>query len=135
MTGMFRKFFNQETPKFTDAEFKHYYIEFCNQRIAELEREYMELIQKPYQAGRLSEIISELGSIWNERLRYEDVDSAVNGNGAKNLGQVQHEVSHIVQEAKQQLAISRESDDKLAVFEESLLKLRQVLDEWEPGLQ
>jgi len=72
--------------------------------------------------------------MWNERLRYEDTKSAVNGNGAKNLRQVQDEVSDIVQEAKQQIAISKESDDKFIVFIEGLLKLRYVLDEWETEL-
>ena len=82
----------------------------------------------------MSEIISELGSIWNERLRYEDIDSAVNGNGAKNLWQVQNEVGDIVHEVKQQIAISKDSDDKLIVFEEGLLKLRHILSEWETEL-
>ena len=134
MIGIFRRLFKHRSTKLTDSEFRHYYIEFCNKRIAELEREYADLIQKPYEAGRLSEIISELGSIWNERLRYEDIERTVNGNGAKNLWQVQNEVSDIVQEAKQQIAISKESDDKFIVFEEGLLKLRHVLNEWETEL-
>ena len=134
MIGKFRRLFNHESTKLTDSEFKHYYIESCKKRITELEREYADLIEKPYQAGRLSEIISELGSIWNERLRYEDIDSAVNGNGAKNLWQVQNEVGDIVHEVKQQIAISKDSDDKLIVFEEGLLKLRHVLNEWETEL-
>ena len=135
MIGIFRRLFKHESTKLADSEFRHYYIEMCNKRIAELEREYVDIIQKPYQAGRLSEIISELGSMWNERLRYEDNERTVNGNGAKNLWQVQNEVSDIVQEAKQQIAISKESDDKFIVFEEGLLKLRHVLNEWETELQ
>ena len=109
-------------------------IEFYNKKIGELEKEYKELIQKPYQAGRLSEIISELGNIWNETLRYEDVESTITGNGAKNLQQVHEDVSDIVQEVKQQIATSKESDDKLIYFEEGLLKLRHVLNEWETVL-
>ena len=132
--GLFRRLFKYESTKLTDSEFRHDYIEFCNKRIAELEREYADLIQKPYEAGRLSEIISELGSIWNERLRYEDIERTINGNGAKNLWQVQNEVSDIVHEVKQQIAISKESDDKFIVFEEGLLKLRHVLNEWETEL-
>ena len=133
--GLFRRLFKYESTKLTDSEFRHDYIEFCNKRIAELEREYADLIQKPSEAGRLSEIISELGSIWNERLRYEDIERTINGNGAKNLWQVQNEVSDIVHEVKQQIAISKESDDKFIVFEEGLLKLRHVLNEWETELQ
>jgi len=106
-------------------------VEFYDKRIEELEREYKDLIQKPYQAGRLSEIISELGRMWNDRLRYEDVRSVINGNAAKNLRQVQKDVGDIVQEVKQQIAISRESDEKFTVFIDGLLKLRHVLDEWE----
>jgi hypothetical protein len=67
-------------------------------------------------------------------LRYEDIESAANGNGAKNLWQIQNEVSDIEQEVKQQIAISKESDDKFIVFEEGLLKLRHVLNEWETEL-
>ena len=134
MTGKFRRLFNNESTKETDSEFKRDYIEFCKKRITELEREYAELIEKPYQAGRLTEIISELGSIWNERLRYEDIDSEVDGNGAKNLWQVQNDVGDIVREVRQQIAISKDSDDRLIVFEESLKKLRHVLSKWETGL-
>jgi len=97
----------------------------------DLEREYADLIKKPYQAGRLSEIISELGSVWNERMRYEDIDSAANINGAKSLWQVQNDVSNIVQQAKQEIARAQRYDDKFIIFIEGLLKLSYVLDEWE----
>ena len=131
MIGPFRRLFNNESAKLTDSEFKYHYVEFCKKRIAELEREYAELIEKPYQAGRLSEIISELGSIWNERLRYEDIDIAAGTNGAKSLWQVQDDVSSIVQEAKKQIAEAKENDNRSVIFAEALVKLRQVLDEWE----
>ena len=134
MIGIFRRLFKYESTKLTDSQFKHYYIEFCNKRIAELEREYADLIQKPYQAGRLSEIISELGSMWNEKLQYEDIESEENLNGAKSLWQVQNEVSDIVHEAKQKIAIAKESEDKLTVYIEGLLELRYVLNEWETEL-
>jgi hypothetical protein len=134
LTGIFRRLFKHESTKLADSELRHSYIEACKRRIVELEREFADLIQKPYQAGRLSEIISELGSMWNEILRHESINNAVNGNGAKNLWQVQDEVSNIVQEAKQQIAISKESDSKFIVFVEGLLNLRYVLDEWETQL-
>jgi hypothetical protein len=131
LIGPFRKFFNNESAKLTDTEIKHYYIESCKKRITELESEYAELIEQPYQAGRLSEIISELGNIWNERLRYEDIDNEASTNGAKSLWQVQNDVSSIVQEAKQQIARAKKHDNRSALFAEALVKLRQVLDEWE----
>ena len=134
MIGIFRRLFKHESTKLTDSEFRQYYIEFCNKRIAELEREYASLIQKPYQAGRLGEIISELGSSWNKKLKYEDIDSEANLNGAKSLWQIQNDVSTIVQKAKQQIAIAKESEDKLTVYVEGLLKLRYVLNEWETEL-
>ena len=134
MIGKFRRLFNNESAKLTDSEFIHYYIESCKEKITELEREYAELIEKPYQAGRLAEIISELGNMWNKKLRYEDIENVANGNGSKNIWQVQNEVSDIVQEAKQQITVSKESDDKLAVSVESLEKLRYVLNEWETEL-
>lgn len=134
MIGIFRRLFKQESTELTDGESRRYKIELCSKRIAELEREYLNIIQKPYQAGRLSEIISQLGTMWNARLRYEDIKSAVNGNGAKNLWQVQNEVKDIVQEAKHHIAISKGSDDKNTIFIEGLLKLRHVLEEWETEL-
>ena len=134
MAGIFRRLSNCEITKISDTELRNNYIEFYNKRIEELEKEYTELIQKPYQAGRLSEIISELGRMWNERLRYEDVEGEINGNGAKNLQQVRKDVSDIVQGVKQQIAISKESDDKVAIFIKGLEKLRFVLNEWEPEL-
>jgi len=70
--------------------------------------------------------------MWNARLRYEDIKSAV--NGAKNLRQVQDEVRDIVQEAKHQIAISKEPGIKNIFFIEGLLKLRYLLDEWETEL-
>jgi len=106
-------------------------VEFYNKRIAELEREYADLVQKPYQAGRLSEIISELGRIWNERFQYEDVESVINGNGAKNLQQVQNEVSAIVSEAKQKIEKAKNLENKHIAYLENLLKLRDILNEWE----
>jgi len=131
LRSLFRGLFRHRSAKLSDSEFRNYYIEFCNKKIAKLERKYVELIQKPYQAGRLSEIISELGRMWNERLRYEDIESVVNVNGAKSLWQVQKEVSDIVHEAKQKITISKESEDKLVVYLDGLLKLRYVLNEWE----
>jgi hypothetical protein len=106
-------------------------VGFYDKRIAELEREYADLIQKPYRAGRLSEIISELGRMWNERLQYEDVESVINENGAKNLQQVQNEVSAIVSEAKQKIEKAKNLENKHIAYLEDLLKLRDVLNEWE----
>ena len=131
MKGPFRRFFNNDSAKLSDSEFKYRYVEFCKKRITELEKEYAELIEQPYQAGRLSEIISELGNIWNERLQYEDVDIAASTNGAKSLWQVQNDVSSIVQEAKKQIAETKETDNRSIIFAEALVKLRHVLDEWE----
>ncbi len=131
MIGILRRLFKHKSTGLTDSESRRYYIEFCNKRIAELEREYADLIKKPYQAGRLGEIISELGSMWNERLRCADIESEANLNGAKSLWQVQSEVSDIVHEAKQEIATAKESEDKLIVYLEGLIKLRYVLNEWE----
>ena len=135
MAGIFRKLSNHETTRLSDTELRNNYIEFYNKRIEELEKEYKELIQKPYQAGRLSEIISELGKMWNERLRYEDVEGEINGNGAKNLQQVRKDVSDIVQGVKDRLAMSKELDDKIAVLMKGLEKLSVVLDKCETGLE
>ena len=135
MAGIFRKPSNHETTTLSDAELRNSYIDFYDKRIEELENEYKELIQKPYQAGRLSEIISELGRIWNERLRYQDVEGEINSNGAKNLQQVRKDVSDIVQEVKSQIEISIGSNERLSVFAKGLEKLIAVVGEWEPRLE
>ena len=131
MIGLFRRLFKLESAKLTDSEFKHYYKACCKRRITELEREYADLIERPYEAGRLSEIISELGCLWNERLRYEEIELAGNGNGTKNLWQIQNEVRNIAQGAIQQIAKSKDSDDKFIICIEGLLKPIYLLDEWE----
>ena len=135
MAGIFRRLSNHKTKILSDNELRENYIEFYNKKIAELEKEYKELIQKPYQASRLSEIVSELGRMWNERLRYEDVEGKINGDGAKNLQQVRKEVSNILQGVKEQLPMSQELDDKMAVLMKGLEKLSIVLDKWETGLE
>ena len=131
MIGLFQKVLRHSSTKLTDSESQQYSVDFCNQRITELESEYADLTKQPYQAGRLSEIISELGRMWNERLRYEDTDDAADRDGAKDLWQVQNDVSNIVQESKQRIAKAKEPDDRFVIFIEGLLKLRYVLDEWE----
>lgn len=129
--GLVRRLVQHWLMKFTNGQFRRSYIALCNKRIAELEREYADLLKKPYTAARLSEIISELGSNWNNKLKYEDINSEANLNGAKSLWQIQNEVSDIVHEAKHKITIAKKSEDKLAVYIEGLLKLRYVLDEWE----
>ena len=131
MTEPFKKTPEHESTQSTDAEFKHNYIESCNKKIEELEKEYQELIKKPYQAGRLSEIVSELGRVWNEKLKYEDAESAEGGNSHKKIWQVQKDIDKVVQEVKQQIAISEESDEKRTFFIDGLLRLRYLLNEWE----
>ena len=135
MTEPLKKTHDHKSKRLTDAEFKDNSVELCNKKIEELEKEYKELIQKPYQAGRLSEIISELGRLWNEKLKYESAESAAGGNGHKKIWQVQKDIGKVVQEVKQQIAISEESDEKLNFFIDGLLRLRYLLNEWEIELQ
>ena len=125
-----KKLFRRWSTRLTKSEIRYYYINFCNRRIAELQRQYAELITKPHKAHRLSEIISELGRLWNEKIRYEEDERLINVNGAKNLWQVQNEVREIVCEAKQKIAKANKQEDKLNVFMEGLLKLKYVLDDW-----
>ena len=123
-----------EPIRLTENEIRHYYINFCNRRIAELQEQYADIITKPHEACRLSEIISELGRLWNEKMRYEEGEKSIYVNGAKSLWQVQNEVSDIVCEARHKIKKANEKEDKLNVFMEGLLKLRHVLDEWKPSV-
>ena len=120
--------------KLTKSEINHYYIAHCNRRITELQNEYADLLTKPNKAGRLCEIISELGHWFDEKYRYEEPEMIIDSNGAKSLGQVQNEVYEIISAAMQEIATSKNKKNKCQLFKDSLQRIMYVLDEWETNV-
>ena len=134
MLTFIKKLLRRESTHLTESEIRYYYINFCNRRIAELQGQYADIITKPHKARRLSEIISELGMLWNEKMRYEEDERLTNVNGAKSLWQVQNEAREIVCEARQKIVKANDKEDKLNVFMEGLLKLKYILDDWKTSV-
>ena len=134
MLTLIKRILRRESTHLTESEIRYYYINLCNRRIAELQGQYADIITKPHKAHRLSEIISELGRLWNEKMRYEEKERLTYVNGAKSLWQVQNEVSEIICEAKQKIAEANKQEDKFNVFMEGLLRLRYVLDDWKTSV-
>ena len=112
---------------------KRWKICHLNRQIKRLQQEYAYHIGKPYSAARLSEIISELSRLWNDKLRYEE-DHSAEPNGLKSLGEVQKSVLEIVCEAETKIGKASGRKEKHKAFIEGLVKIRDTMDEWEPTL-
>jgi hypothetical protein len=110
---------------------RHFYLPLCNRRITKLESQYKDLINEPYNARFLSETISKLGKLWNEKLEHEGYERVDRGNGTKSLWQVQEEVHRIVKDTKYKINSTKTRSKKHKVFEESLKEMVIILDKWE----
>ena len=102
--------------------------------IEKLNQEYGDLIVKPYNVARLSEIISELGKLWNGKLQYEEDNQLIEGNGRKSLWQVQESVHAIMYETSQKIDKTKRKEGKHKAFVEGLYRIRSILDEWDTRL-
>ena len=131
MLNAVKRVLNHKPSNILESVLRHYYLPLYNRRITKLERQYNDLINEPYKAGKLSEIISKLGKLWNEKLKYEDCEIEDRVNGAKSLWQVQEEVYEIVKDARYKITSAKTRNKKHQVFTEGLKKMAAVLDEWE----
>lgn len=102
--------------------------------IEKLQQEYADLIVKPHNVARLSEIISELGKLWNDKLRYEEENQLIRGNGRKSLRQVQESVHEIVCETGHKIDTAKGKERKHQTFAKGLYRMKSILDEWETRL-
>jgi hypothetical protein len=110
-------------------------VTYLDGKIAELEQEYQVLSASwPTDVARSCEIVSELGRLWNAKLRYEpgtdDLEDEMAGDSPVNdVPQIQTEISEIVREGRAKMASARSQGELRAVFEESMLKIIGTLDE------
>ena len=131
MLNAVKRVFHRKPSDILESLSRHYYIPLYNRRITKLERQYNDLLNEPYKAGKLSGIISNLGKLWNEKLKYEDCEIVDRVNGAKSLHQVQEEVYTILRDTGQKITSAENGSRKQQVFTEGLKKMATVLDEWE----
>lgn len=107
----------------TDAE-QH------DKKIAELEREFHDLMASgPPNVSRLSQIVSELGRLWNAKLREEQEAPLAGGDEPKGMAQLQKAVDEIVREGKMKMGKARGEEEIRAAFTDSLNKMISLFDE------
>jgi hypothetical protein len=93
-------------------------------KIAELEQEFHDLMTSwPPNVSRLSQIVSELGRLWNTKLREEEREPLVEGDGLKDMAQLQMAVGEIIREGKQKMGSARNRDEINTAFAESVNKM------------
>jgi hypothetical protein len=98
--------------------------EYRDMKIAELEQEFHDLMTSwPPNVSRLSQIVSELGRLWNTKLREEEREPLVEGDGLKDMAQLQMAVGEIIREGKQKMGSARNRDEINTAFAESVNKM------------
>ena len=104
-----------------------------NRRIEKLNKEYESEIVYPYNSAKLWEIISELGRLSNARLKYEGNDSP-EANHRKSLSEILISINEVTCRINQDVNRAKRESDKQKAFIGGLVKIRDILDEWDPRL-
>ena len=95
-----------------------------DRKIAELEQEFHDLMASwPPNVSRLSQIVSELGRLWNTKLREEEKMPLVEGDGLKDMTQLQMAVDAIIREGKRKMGSARNKEEINTAFVESVNKM------------
>jgi len=95
-----------------------------DKKIAELEQEFHDLMTSwPPNVSRLSQIVSELGRLWNTKLRDEEKEPLVEGDGPKDITQLQVAVNEIVREGKKKMGRAHNKEEINSAFVESVNKM------------
>jgi hypothetical protein len=104
--------------------------EYRNKKITELEQEFHDLMTSwPPNVSRLSQIVSELGRLWNTKLRDEEEKKPlVEGDGLKDMSQLQMAVDAIIREGKQKMGSARNKEEINSAFVESVNKMICLLE-------
>jgi len=98
--------------------------EHRDEKIAELEQEFHDLMASwPPNVSRLSQIVSELGKLWNTKLRDEEKEPLVEGDGLKDMAQLQMAVGEIIREGKQKMGRAHNKEEINTAFAESVNKM------------
>jgi hypothetical protein len=104
-----------------------------NRRIEKLNKEYESEIVYPYNSAKLWEIISELGRLSNARLKYEGDDSQ-GENHRKSLSEILVLMNEVTSDATLNINEDGEESDREEAFISGLVKMMDILDEWDPSL-
>jgi len=109
----------------TDAGIRLSDPEHRDKKIAELEQEFRDLMaSSPPNVSRLSQIVSELGKLWNTKLRdEEEKEPLVEGDGLKDIAQLQMAVDEIIREGKRKMGSARNKEEINTAFVESVSKM------------
>jgi hypothetical protein len=99
------------------------------QRIAQLEDEFQQaMTSSPPNVSRSSSILSELGKLWNAKLKDEEEHFAGQGNPAdwNGLGE---SVALVVSVAMQKMSRARDRDELRQVFSQGVREMIRLLEE------
>jgi hypothetical protein len=108
-------------------------IHYLNRRIEKLNREYESEIVYPYNSAKLWKIISELGKLSNTKLKYEGSNS-LGVNHRKSLSEILISINEVTSRINQDINRASKKSDKEEAFISGLVKIRNILDEWDPNL-
>lgn len=114
----------------SDTDTRQSDLEYHDKKIAELEQEFHDLMASgPPNVSRLSQIVSELGRLWNAKLRDEQKEPLADGDEPKDMAQLQKAVDEIVREGKRKMGKAQGEGEVRAAFTDSLNKMISLFDE------
>ena len=120
----YQRSFQRRSDYSTDAGIRWSDPEYRDKKIAELEQEFHDLMALwPPNVSRLSQIVSELGKLWNTKLRDEEKEPLVEGDGLKDITQLQMAVNEIVREGKKKMGGAQNKEEINTAFVESVNKM------------
>ena len=124
LKAFYQRSFQGRSDYSTDTGIRLSDPEHRDKKIAELEQEFHDLMASwPPNVSRLSQIVSELGKLWNTKLRDEEKEPLVEGDGLKDITQLQMAVNEIVREGKKKMGNARSKKEIQTAFEDSLNKM------------
>ena len=125
----YQRSFQRRSDYSTDTRIKWSDPEHRDEKIAELEQEFHDLMASwPPNVSRLSQIVSELGKLWNTKLRDEEKEPLVEGDGLKDMAQLQMAVGEIIREGKQKMGSAHNKEEINSAFVESVNKMICLLE-------
>jgi hypothetical protein len=120
----YQRSFQRRSDYSNDAGIRLSDPEHRDKKIAELEQEFHDLMASwPPNVSRLSQIVSELGKLWNTKLRDEEKEPLVEGDGLKDMAQLQMAVDEIIREGKKKMGSAQNKEEINTAFVESVNKM------------
>ena len=102
---------------------RQYYIRRRDKKIAKLEQEYRDLMTaQPRNVARLSQLITDLGRLWNAKVRDEQ-------NEVQGIGHLQKAADETMREGVERMAKARSKEEVNRTFIKYMDKVRHLMDE------